>query len=97
MVVEKGTTASGWYRLYSDGWIEQGGYFDPTSATKTISIKEMANTDYTILLTDSHNSSVERSSAVSPSNKNTAFFECKCNSDIAGDIYWRVSGFAKVI
>ena len=96
-VVEKGTTASGWYRRYSDGWIEQGGYFDPTSTTMTISLKEMANTDYVILLTDAHTSSIQGSGAVSTVNKKTTSFECKCNTGIAGDMYWRVSGFAKVV
>lgn len=95
-VVETGTTASGWYRLYSDGWIEQGGYFDPTSATMTISIKEMANTDYTVLLTDSHSSTIQQSCAVASGNKKTTSFNCKCNTAIAGNVYWRVSGFAKV-
>ena len=39
-----------WYRLYDDGWVEQGG--TKVAAQKTITIPiEMANTDYTVLKT----------------------------------------------
>lgn len=35
-----------WYRKYSDGWIEQGGYTSTTTATYPL---PFANTDYTLL------------------------------------------------
>ena len=40
-----------WYRIYSDGWCEQGGYLgDTTFSTKTISLPVPYNdTDFTIL------------------------------------------------
>lgn len=45
-------TINSWYRLYSDGWVEQGGWDNGTldnSANLTL-LKEMADTSYTILM-----------------------------------------------
>ena len=48
-VVETYVNGTDWYRIYSDGWVEQGGRFssaDQTNTTVTF-LKQFANTDYT--------------------------------------------------
>ena len=42
-----------WYRIWSDGWVEQGGYVSQTTnAEVTITLqKEMKSTDYAVLIT----------------------------------------------
>ena len=42
-----------WYRLYSDGWIEQGGVISTVnkSAVTLTFLKEMRDTNYTFLVT----------------------------------------------
>lgn len=51
-VVEAYSTGSTWYRLYNDGWVEQGGKGTKTSSYgyETITLlKPMADTNYTLL------------------------------------------------
>lgn len=53
-LVEYYVNGESWYRVYSDGWIEQGGYSQggPWSAPKTVSLlKQFANTNYNIQVT----------------------------------------------
>lgn len=38
-IVESGTVGRNWYRKYSDGWIEQGGYVPIAMATNDESIR----------------------------------------------------------
>ena len=37
-----------WYRLYSDGWLEQGGVVGSGDNMTVILLKPYSNTDYTI-------------------------------------------------
>lgn len=50
-IVETYSNGTSWYRVWSDGWCEQGGYYTlTTQAGITISLlKQYANADYTIL------------------------------------------------
>ena len=48
-ITETYVNGTSWYRIYSDGWCEQGGY--STSSNVTIKLlKTYANTNYTITL-----------------------------------------------
>lgn len=50
-VVETYHNGKDWYRVYSDGWVEQGGYLANSdgATTKTITLhKEMADTNYSV-------------------------------------------------
>ena len=50
-LVESQTDGTNWYRKYSDGWIEQGGYISSTSMTKTVTFGLAFTTStYTLLL-----------------------------------------------
>ena len=52
IVVESYVSDKNWYRVYSDGWVEQGGYLgDGASGKKTQTFpKAFANTNYTITI-----------------------------------------------
>ena len=52
-ITETYRNGTSWYRVYSDGWCEQGGMFSSNAdSTGTISlIKEYSNTNYNCLLT----------------------------------------------
>ena len=45
VVVDSYVNGNSWYRIYSDGWVEQGGY---TTSSNVTLLKEMANINYTI-------------------------------------------------
>jgi len=56
-VVETYTNGTSWYRVWSDGWCEQGGVTGTESTTRgqTISIsflKQFADTNYTVIASD---------------------------------------------
>lgn len=79
-----------WYRLYNDGWVEQGGNYTATSPIVVILMVEMANTEYAIM-TSSHTG---RSGGVY-SKTTTGFSIPNCpglTTDQAGS--WQVSGMA---
>ena len=88
-----------WYRLYSDGWIEQGGYCSLSSngQIKINLLKPMEDTYYSIL------TSVHRSysngnwdigiSGACANDENS--INISCGRD-GSNIYWRVSGFANI-
>lgn len=51
-VVESYHNGTDWYRIYSDGWIEQGGrFYNNADVVNTISfLKPFKNTDYSLLI-----------------------------------------------
>ena len=50
-------SGNNWYRVYSDGWIEQGGYLTSSGSTTNISYhKKFSNTNYHILTTQRQSS-----------------------------------------
>lgn len=50
-IVETYRNGTEWYRVWSDGWIEQGGRVDDTVTQVTLTfLKPFANTDYTVTL-----------------------------------------------
>lgn len=49
-VKESGGNDTKWYRLWTDGWIEQGGRLTATAFSNTVTLhKEFKNTNYTVL------------------------------------------------
>ncbi len=51
VVVQNYVNGASWYRIWSDGWIEQGGYSKGgNTATSVTFLKPFANTNYTITL-----------------------------------------------
>lgn len=89
-----------WYKLYSDGWVEQGGYISvqTNSATVTFPI-QMANVYYTVLMAESDN--IDASTdvdgcdmATCASNyTNTTF---RVSKPAARETNWTLQGYANI-
>lgn len=71
-IVETYHNGTEWYRVWSDGWIEQGGWFykDRDVAKQITFLKPFANTDYTIAITTTWDNGSE---ARVESNTETSF------------------------
>lgn len=55
-IVETYINGASWYRVYSDGWIEQGGRLslNPDGNATVTLLKSFSNTNYTITTTTYH-------------------------------------------
>ena len=91
-----------WYRKYSDGWVEQGGYSASTGSwgTKTINLPiTMANTNYTLTTSgdgsptdfaSSSTATVRGCSRNYVTARTTTSFQCQSNNIVT----WEVKGLA---
>lgn len=90
-----------WYRLYSDSWIEQGGYiaFAQTDVTKNVSLlKEMRDVNASVYVSPirSHTNGDWDIGIAGGTFVDTKTIKITTGRDGAcGGVYWRVSGFAK--
>ncbi len=92
-VVEPYVNGSNWYRIYSDGWVEQGGFVSSVSGDYTVNfLKLFADTNYTILKTMSTNST-----GGSVQYKQFAFFSRTTSSattaTAGADFSWYACGY----
>lgn len=96
-VVETYHSGTSWYRVWSDGFVEQGGYSNsPYGQVVTITlIKPLNTTNYTILLGGVGGS--ESSVRVQPSNQTkTSFQTARYYSGSgmgSGSLYWEALGY----
>lgn len=73
-IVESGHNGSSWYRVWSDGWCEQGGIINVnyvTNATYSVGItftKEFADTNYSIFAFSADRPNVHQSNISYPTN-----------------------------
>ena len=98
-IVETYSNGSSWYNLYSDGWLEQGGYVASTSNTQTIALyKDYKNTDYNILVTPAApNTPSHYGVGVSTLNKNVSSFQIwNSGYNYYPYIYWESSGMSNL-
>ena len=90
-----------WYRLYSDSWIEQGGYiaFAQTDVTKNVSLlKEMRDVNASVYVSPirSHTNGDWDIGIAGGTFVDTKTIRITTGRDGAcGGVYWRVSGFVK--
>lgn len=98
-----------WYNLYSDGWLEQGGYNNGLSSLHTITLlKPFVNTDYTIFTGRYILTTADDGAAISYQARNitTTSFEIRQTYSIAsgnglgtGNSYaykWEAKGYAEI-
>ena len=90
-VVESYRNGTEWYRVWSDGWLEQGGYFEKardTALTVTF-LKPYADTNYTFtnMVTE-----VSGNAADPRLNKKTATDFSMLTAAWAYKMYWRTEG-----
>lgn len=95
VVVETYKNGDSWYRVYSDGWCEQGGTgTNNASAVGTITttlLKTYVDNTYTILLTRAI-SSTQSLNVVYKSNNS---FHAQSSNTPVGLYYWQTSGYIK--
>lgn len=96
-VVETYQNGTDWYRVYDDGWVEQGGFYKvTTSSPHTISLlKEMSDVNYTILGIAGMGSQGDATLQISIRTDmitTTTFGVQKQWTNISGSYYWYVCG-----
>lgn len=92
-VVESYHNGTGWYRIYSDGWIEQGGLGPANSGNKTITLyKPYSNANYTIIQTPYSGSGAGSYSSAIKSQTNTSFV-LAVESAYDDGFYWQACGY----
>jgi hypothetical protein len=84
-----------WYRKWSDGFIEQGGWVNSTSATMTVTFHTpFSKEDYTITVTDSYSGYTNDSSAVVAGSPTTTSFKVGVAAGNLGvDFSWSACGY----
>ena len=93
--VTKWTSGTSWYRVYSDGWIEQGGYFNcSANGTKVTFHKAFSNTNYYLNGNASQTTAGARfTSFYNRTTTNAACYTGDDSSFNAGYVYWYASGY----
>ena len=92
VVVENYVNGKSWYRVWSDGWIEQGGYLSVTSSSATVNLlKSHANTNYNITL-GSYQPTVGAGYAVVISSTKNSFV-LDCNGLGSLSMWWQTAGY----
>jgi hypothetical protein len=87
------TNNQSWYKKYSDGWIEQGGWVDTNPATGTITMPlAFANTDYNVLITTTYVSTTLKGYAVNKDTKTTQAFTYYVDDTVV-NLYWEAKGY----
>ena len=83
-IVSTYVNGTSWYRVWSDGWIEQGGYYTHNNTATVITVtllKSFSNTNYNLQKLNKSGSSAASSIAeygyVAYETKNTGSFTCK--------------------
>ena len=88
-----------WYRIYSDGWCEQGGRFNAnnttTTATYTVNLlKSYIDTNYSIVTCGYSNHADQFKNGVAPYSFTTSSFEIQTyNNDALQPIVWQTCGY----
>lgn len=95
VVVKNYRNGKSWYRVFSDGWVEQGGYrtgSENTFVTFNL-LKSFATTDYSVkgncTRTDT---AFDPSFIVNNNSKTTTSFSALPNSSSQG-VYWTACGY----
>lgn len=83
-----------WYRIYDDGWCEQGGYRFPSTSNITF-LKPFKDINFTVITQPTDKMATSGSSTYQANyNYTTHGFETIANVDIAGYV-WQASGYIK--
>ena len=91
-IKETYVNGASWYRVYSDGWCEQGGINDcfvNTQATISL-LKNYQDSNYTVLSTYNTPNSVAAAQGLVVNNKQTGSFDLYTNG---GPYAWRTFGY----
>jgi hypothetical protein len=91
VVVQTYKNGASWYRVWSDGWIEQGGYSSSMPVTVTL-LKAFSNTNYTVQATMYSNNNVANYENVAVTNRTVNGFKIYQHT-INNQISWYACGY----
>lgn len=89
LLVESYVNGTSWYRVYSDGWCEQGGYGTHISPYIVNLLKAFRDTNYTLLFSQFN----AYNSVMAPNTKTTTSFKSGANSGTGQEFYWYACGY----
>lgn len=94
-IVETYADSNSWYRVYSDGWCEQGGFVEGTNNNRKVItfLKQFADTNYTVVFGSQYTSTSSSTPLVETSTKATTGFTLISNSTTTFSSYWEAKGF----
>ncbi len=94
VVIETYHSGANWYRVYSDGWCEQGGQISNlTTTVVTISLqKHFIDTNYSISTTQYVNNATGQFAYIRNA-PTTSSFDIKANSGTVDTLYWEAKGY----
>lgn len=91
VVVQNYVSGTSWYRVWSDGWIEQGGYKNGKGDVSISLLKKFTNTNYQAQMTPAYSSYLESAPVIKTSGKTTSAFIVYTVFDYA--FYWYACGY----
>lgn len=89
--VESYVNGTSWYRVYSNGWCEQGGI--GTENVSTALLKTYTDTNYQILLTTAYYENTNSNIGVYSKTTSSFVFYIGANLEGSGTAYWRTCGY----
>lgn len=94
-IVETYQNGSSWYRIYSDGWCEQGGKVIGTGDIQVSLLKPYANTDYSVVTTYTDTSSADNANIknISVWNITSTDFYLRTSASSGFNKIWQACGY----
>ena len=97
-VVETYNNGTSWYRVWSDGWCEQGG-ISPSggdTSTQTVTLlKAFSNTDYNVVAIQRDGPAGNYTNGLRILNYTTASFQINYRTGGTTTAYWKACGYTK--
>lgn len=91
VVIETYTNGTSWYRVWSDGWCEQGGKTDKGTKIEITLLKPYKDTNYQIMVGQYHTGVTDMHGTVVRDSKTINGFTIAGNANV--DFNWEVKGY----
>lgn len=93
-IIETWSSDSAWYRLYSDGWCEQGNWFIGLTGTQTINLyKPYKSNLYNVSLSETYTTTIGDARTINNANKTASSFQIFVGSAATVGIFWEARGY----
>ena len=92
-MVENYRNGYSWYRIWSDGWIEQGGLVSSSTSGTILLLKPYNTTDYITMLTPLRSDASYPITAWVTLPYTTTSFDFAATPTYTGAVLWRAEGY----
>ena len=96
-IVESWQSGTSWYRIWNDGWIEQGGVMTGSATSKTITLNTpFTTTNYTVMTTEREIGSTDTDGVdftCMVRSVTTTSFSCSTVSGASRNSFWYACGY----